>query len=120
MFQHPAEEHAEALKKIKALEKRIAKILQRAPLRGSLLAEEIAVGLLGMRVTEEYYLLCHRAAGRAKRKSAPPKEVEKLFRELDRRLAVVWRKRNKPSEYFRIREVIRGAERRCREFAKAS
>jgi len=118
MFQFPAKEHAAALKTIKVLEKRIGKILGRAPLKGSLLAEEISVGLLGQRVMEEYYLLCHRAAGRTKLKASTPKVVEGLFRELDRRLAGVWKKRNKPSEYFRIRDVIRGAQKRCRGFAK--
>lgn len=117
MFRQPARVHAMALKKIKVLEKRIQAILERPPLRGSLLAEEISVGLLGQRVMEEYHLLCHRAAGRTKMKTTSPAKVAELFRELDRRLAAVWKKRNKPSEYFRIREVLSGAARRCREFS---
>jgi hypothetical protein len=119
IFKHPAQRHAAALAKITKLETRIRKILVRPPLKGSLLAEEIAVGLLGLRAMEEFYLLCHRAAGRTKRKTSPPQTVENLLRELDRRLAAVWRKRNEPSEYFRIRDVLRHARRRCREFGRA-
>lgn len=119
MFQRPAKDHAAALKKIAALEKRIQKILDREPLKGSLLAEEIAVGLLGMRTLEEYHLLCHRAAGRSKHAASSPEEVEALLRELDKRLSAVWKKRNKPSEYFRIKDVLRHAAGRCKKFGHA-
>jgi hypothetical protein len=117
-FKWPARDHAAALRKIAALEKRILSVLSRPPLKGSLLAEEIAVGLLGLRTMEEYHLLCHRGAGRTKSKAPSAATVESHLRELDRRLAAVWRKRNKPSEYYRIREVFRGAVRRCRQFAR--
>jgi len=119
MFRRPAKDHAAALKKIATLEKRIQKILDREPLKGSLLAEEIAVGLLGMRTLEEYHLLCHRAAGRSKLATSSPEEVESLIRELEKRLSAVWKKRNKPSEYFRIKDVLRHAAGRCRKFGHA-
>jgi hypothetical protein len=119
LFKQSAERHVEALKKITALEKRIARILERAPLKGSLLAEEISVGLLGMRVMEEHHLLGQRAAGRTKTSVSSPEAVTQLLRELERRLAAVWRKRNKSSEFYRIREVLRHAVQRCKEFGRA-
>lgn len=113
MFPHPARVHAAALKKIKARTKTAEHLLARCAPADPLLAAEIRVGLFGMQVMEEFQLVCCRAAGKARRGTPRPAAVAEHLRELDRRLHAVWKKRNKPSEYFRIREALQAAIALC-------
>jgi len=58
---------------------------------------------------EELYLIYHHRAGKSRTLFIDPRDVVRRVRELDRQLAAVWKKRNKASELFRIREVLRSA-----------
>ena len=109
VFKRPARAHAAALKKIRALVPRIETILSRAKPSDRGVAEEIRVGLLGLRVMEELYLVYHHRAGKVKTPAVPASAVAARLAELDRRLAGVWLRRNKPSELYRIREVLQAA-----------
>jgi hypothetical protein len=109
VFKRPARAHAAALKKIITLTSRIEKILTRARPADRLVTEEIRIGLLGLRVMEELHLVYHRRAGKVKKASVSPRMVATHLAELDRRLARVWLRRNKPSELHRVREVLQAA-----------
>ena len=109
VFKHPARAHVAALNTIRSLAPRIEKILLRAKPADRVVAEEIRVGLLGQRVMEELYLVYHRRAGKLKKLPFPTAAVAARAADLDRRLARVWLRRNKPSELHRIREVLRAA-----------
>lgn len=114
MFKHPARTHFTALAKIKKLGKAIERILARCEPSDPLLFEEIRVGLLGMQVMEEFHLHCCGLAGKTKQPVPQPSATARHLVELEQRLAAVWRKRNKASEYSRIREVLLGAADYCK------
>ncbi len=109
---YSARSHATALGRLNALETRIEKILSKCTTTDPLLIEELRVGLLGMQVMEEWHLFQQHESGRSKRLLCDPVRTATRLRELDRRLAAVWRKRNKPSEYYRISEVLRRAAKK--------
>ncbi|MFA6286394.1 MAG: family 20 glycosylhydrolase [Opitutaceae bacterium] len=107
IFKRPARVHAAALKKINALAPRIEKTIARAQPTDRVVAEELRVGLLGLRVMEELSLVYHHRAGKLKKPPVAPVAVAARAAELDRRLAKVWLRRNKPSELHRIRAVLK-------------
>lgn len=107
LLKHPSRVHAAALKKINALAPRIGKIITRAKPADRVVAEELRVGLLGLRVMEELSLVYHHRAGKLKKPTVAPAAVAARATELDRRLARVWLRRNKPSELHRIRAVLK-------------
>jgi len=113
MLKHPASVHFTALAKLKTLTTRIERVLARCEPADPLLTEEIRVGLLGMTAMEEFHLHCCRLAGKTKRAIPRPGITASHLLDLDRRLEAVWLKRNKPSEYFRIREVLSAAVDFC-------
>jgi len=109
VFKLPARAHVAALKKIRSLTARIERVLARAKPSDRVVAEEIRVGLLGLRAMEELYLVYHHRAGKLKNPVVQSAAVAGRLGELDRRLAGVWLRRNKPSELYRIREVLQAA-----------
>ena len=108
LFKHSARAHALALKKMLILEPRIHKVLARCRPESRLILEEIRTGLMGMQVMEEIYLIFHHQAGKSGRLEVVPRLVAQRILRFERRLASVWKRRNKPSEYFRIRDVLHG------------
>lgn len=106
MFKLPPRVHSAALKKIQALAPRILRLIERARPADRVVGEELRVGLLGLRVMEELHLAYHHRAGNLKKPAVTPAAVALRVAELDRRLARVWLRRNKPSELHRIREVL--------------
>jgi len=108
LFRHSFHTHFTALAKIKKSSQSIERMLARCHPDDPLLIEEIRVGLLGLQVMEEIHLCCYRITGKTKRPVPGAKATTGRLRQLEKRLAAVWRKRNKPSEYFRIREVLLG------------
>ena len=100
---------AGALKKIISLSARIDKLLATAKPRDPLVADEIRTGLLGMRVMEEICLVLLARLERTRIKPPQPKEVAGRLVSLETRLRGEWLKRNNPSEYARIREVLLSA-----------
>lgn len=117
-FSGTARAHASALKKIRALAKEAERLLARSHPCDPLLAEETLIGLFGSQVMEELQLVFYRATGRTKQRTPRPSLVAAHVRELDRRLHAVWTKRNKPSEYFRIREVLEAAVAYCERIGR--
>ncbi|MEZ0216818.1 MAG: family 20 glycosylhydrolase [Rariglobus sp.] len=109
VFKRPARTHVAALNKIITLTTRIEKILVRARPADRLVTEEIHIGLLGLRVMEELHLVYHHRAGKLKKSLVAPRAVATRLADLDRRLARVWLRRNKPSELHRVREVLQTA-----------
>ncbi|MDR1304564.1 MAG: beta-N-acetylhexosaminidase [Verrucomicrobiales bacterium] len=113
-FIHPAREHATALTRIRRLSRRALTVLKKSRPTDPLTVAEIETGLLGLQVMEEYFIFRLARAGRTKIKPLTVTRMTARLLELERRLAAVWRRRNKPSEYFRIREVLTAAARDCR------
>ncbi len=109
LFKRSYRQHLAALGKIIARSAAIEKLLVNATPGDLLVIEEIRTGLLGLRVLEELHLVL--MARVRKPRIAPPKAaaVAARLRTLDERLHRDWMKRNKPSEFFRIREVLLGA-----------
>lgn len=107
IFKHPASAHEEALETLERLAGEIEPLLETITPADPLAVDEIRVGLLGMRVMEELYLLCYHRAKRLHTGKIPsPKEVADRLRDLDTQLSHVWHLRNKPSEYYRIRQTL--------------
>ena len=98
--------HSAALARLKVLEREIEKVLAKCQPADPLVIEEIRIGLLGMQVMEEWHICRQPQTGKSKRPHPDPEVTSARLLELDRRLAGVWMKRNKPSEYDRIREVL--------------
>ena len=111
LFAHPGNRHVVALKTVISLTSKIEKLLRRCRPMDELVIEEIRVGLLGLRAMEELHLVYHHRAGKCKTLAVRPATVAEHLRELARRLAVVWKRRNKPSEFHRIRDVLLRAAR---------
>lgn len=111
LFKHPARAHVNALAKMKGLQAKIEKILSRCRPLDRLLIDEVRVGLLSMVLLEEMHLVYYYRAGKTKRLLADPGKIAKNLHLLEKNLSSVWLKRNKPSEYFRVREVLQKAEK---------
>lgn len=101
--------HAKALNKILRLTTQIEKVLAKATPLDPLVCEEIRTGLLGLRAMEEISLVLNARHGRKRTQKIPnPKAVAARLLSLDARLLRDWLRRNKPSEFDRIREVLLG------------
>ena len=109
IFRHKRVVHEDALKKMRALAPKIEKLLARCRPEDSLLIPEIHMGLLGAQVMEEFFLNLYERTGRPGRLSVDPPETMRRLRELTRQLKVVWHRRNKPSEFYRVEEVLTAA-----------
>ena len=109
LFKLPARTHWAALKKIRLLSREIECVLARCRPTDPLLLEEIRVALLGHELMEEITLVYYHQAGKTKIIPPNPSATATRVRELDKRMAAVWKKRNKPSELFRIRNILRSA-----------
>lgn len=109
LFRHSPRQHAAALKKILRLSAAVEKQLRRAKSDDPLVAEEIRIGLLGLRVMEEHALLCHFRAGYLPRPGFHAADAANRLRQLDRRLCAIWQARNRTSEYRRISRVLEQA-----------
>lgn len=109
LFKTAARSHFAALKKIRILRGEIEHVLTRCRPSDPLLIEEIRVALLGIELMEEVTLIFFHQAGKTKMLPPDANATSSRLRELDRRLAAIWKKRNKPSELFRIREILRAA-----------
>jgi len=107
VLKNPAEAHVQALKKLQTLQKRIEKILTRCRPKDRLIVKEIQVGMLGMQVMEEIYLVRLHRAGKLSKSAVNPKESARRIGKLEHDLSFVWNKRNKPSELFRIQTVLK-------------
>jgi len=103
--------YAGALKTILLLSPRIEKLLEKATPQDPLVADEIRTGLLGVSVMEEVCLILCNRFSRTRIKQPGTKEVAARLQLLDARLRREWLKRNKPSEYDRIHEVLHGIAR---------
>lgn len=109
LFKLPARTHLAALNKIRRLNAKMEPVLKRCRPADPLLVEEICVALLGHELMEEMILIFYHQAGKTKLIPHDAKSTAIRLREFDRRLAAVWKKRNKPSELFRIRAILRKA-----------
>jgi hypothetical protein len=95
-----------ALTKMRNLAPRIERLLVRCRPQDPLLLPEIRVGLLGQQVMEEVILFHYEHSGRKGRLTVKPRETITRLRDLKRQLRSVWLKRNKPSELYRIDDVL--------------
>jgi hypothetical protein len=75
-----------------------------------LLVREIHVGLLGLRVMEELYIIYHKRAGRRVRLRLSAPQVAGRVRQLRKDLRAVWLRRNRASELHRIEAVLEAVE----------
>ncbi len=107
IFRYSPKDYLKSMNRVKKLRSRIEKKLTRCKPDDPILVEELRVGLLGIQVIEELYVSFQVRAGKIKRTPAGSESLPKRIRELERRLGVVWKKRNKPSEFYRIREVLK-------------
>lgn len=101
--------HLNALEKMQELHQRVEEILTDCKPQDPLIKEEIRIGMLGLEAMEELYLFFHQRAGKTRKCYIDPCSTAKRIRELDQRLSIVWMKRNKPSELFRVREILNAA-----------
>ncbi|MEI6035407.1 MAG: glycoside hydrolase family 20 zincin-like fold domain-containing protein [Verrucomicrobiae bacterium] len=108
IFKHPYQKHAAALRMIKHLTKKIESLLAKSAPQDPLVASEILTGLFALRVFEEIFLVLH--GRRKKQRPAPPKaeRVAADVRALETRMRRDWLKRNKPSEFARVGDVLLG------------
>ena len=111
LLKYPYRKHLKALSEIKRLTSKIELLLKKSTPIDSFVNNEIRTGLLALRVFEEIHLLLQ--ARITKPKVAPPsaKSVASRILALEKLIGCEWLKRNKPSEYFRIREVLLGCAR---------
>ncbi|MDX2108724.1 MAG: family 20 glycosylhydrolase [Verrucomicrobiota bacterium] len=109
LFKHTAREHRAALAKMLSLETPIRQLLDQCKPQDPLILEEIAIGILGLEVLEEYHLIHFRKTGKTKIDGPTPAATAVRLRNLEQRLSAVWLARNKPSEYYRIKDVLLAA-----------
>jgi len=100
--------YAGDLQKIILLSRQIEKLLVKAAPLDSLVTDEIRTALIGVRLMEEIYLILQARAGRIKIRPPQAKAVVARLMSFEARLHREWLKRNKPSEYGRICEVLQG------------
>lgn len=98
--------YEKALRTMRALGLRIERLLARSQPQDSLIVPEIRVGLLGQQVLEEIVLCLYERSGRKGRLAVKPRDTITRIRQLKRDLRRVWLKRNKPSELYRIEELL--------------
>jgi len=108
-FKFSAARHAAALGKIIYLTRSIEKILSGAKPLDSIVADEIRTALLAMRVQEEIFLIVQARYRRLRIPLPGTKATVCRIRSLVSRANREWHKRNKPSEFAFIREVLLGA-----------
>lgn len=111
IFRRKASAHETALKKMRALASRIERLLARARPKDPLLIAEMRLGILGQQVMEEVFLSYFHRTGRGGRMSVDFRKTVRKLGEMKRQLRQVWNKRNKPSELYRIEEVLDAAAR---------
>ena len=81
-------------------EKQILETLRQSDFLDPLAQEEILCGLRGN-------ILMHEAMGAIlKYPGSQPRETADKLRAFETRFAALWHRRNKPSEYYRIRELL--------------
>lgn len=113
VLKFPASVHARALRAITALEKEALRVLASSNPADPVIADEIRVGLLGLRAMEQFYLVALHSARKSRTCAVAPSTAAESLRELDKQLTRVWMLRNKPSELRRVRKVLQSAAERC-------
>ncbi|MDR0534456.1 MAG: beta-N-acetylhexosaminidase [Verrucomicrobiales bacterium] len=114
-FRYPARVHTTTLKKLQALDRKIRPLLRKISANNLLLVAELKTGLLGLQVMEEYFLFRQYHAGKTRLKPLSRAAMSGRLRKLEQQLSGIWLRRNRPSEYFRVREILLLAEKSCHE-----
>lgn len=109
IFKLPAAAHWKALETIRRVQNTFYELVLAFQSYDALAMYEVNVGLSGLRVMEEFHLVLYHRAGRTRVCPLDPTEVADRLRELNQSLWAVWLNRNKPSEFHRIDEVLKGA-----------
>lgn len=114
-FKRAFGEHEAALEALLEARGEIVALLSDARPRDPLVAEEILVALDGAVALEALFLHWFARAGRAPKGSAAPSgaEVAEGLGRFSQALGRVWHRRNKPSEFFRIAEVLEACAADC-------
>lgn len=113
MFKHSARAHAAALHSIRTIERKVLRLLPRCKPPDRLIPAEIRCAFRLIKALESFHLLAHHRAGRARSCSACPRATAREILVLDRDLARIWLKRNKPSELHHVRTVLQKAAAWC-------
>jgi hypothetical protein len=119
LFKQPRATYERALAKMQKLAPQIERVLTRAKPDDALLAAEIRLGLLGQQLMEELFLCYFERSGRRGRLSIDPRATARKFAAFARQLRSVWLRRNKPSELWRIEEVLGAAQKDLESMAPA-
>lgn len=108
LFKHSYQKHQKALEKILSCTVKIEKLLLTLAPQDELLRDEIRTGLLGLRMLEEVHLLLQNRVKPGRKAPPKAKAVAERIRKLEESLSRDWLKRNKPSDYSALRDVLLG------------
>ena len=111
LFDRPRATHERALSKMQKLAPPIKRLLARAKPEDALIGAEIRLGLLGQQLMEELFICYYERSGRPGRLAIDPRATARKIAAFTLQLRSVWLRRNKPSELWRIEEVL-GAVRK--------
>jgi len=119
LFDQPRTTYERALVKMQKLAPKIERLLTRAKPDDGLLIAEIRTGLLGQQLMEELFLCYYERSGRRGRLSIDPRATARKLAAFARQLRSIWLRRNKPSELWRIEEVLEAARKDLESMAFA-